>query len=155
VEASVGLYRCWGGARGAAVAAASLSPVSVELALGAMLQRTPASMRHGFAALARTLRPLLERALAVAGRGGTAAECALEAVLPLLRGALPEWADPPQLAYDPGQALELRLGCPIIAPLNDAVSAWKRQGDWQGLGAGLGAVMRSTACRAASADAVL
>ncbi|CAK0841424.1 unnamed protein product, partial [Prorocentrum cordatum] len=147
--------RCWGGAPGAAAAASLLDVALVVSALGRMLLRTEAAVRHGFHALAEALRPLL-RGVRGRGRGPVSragAECLEGGVLESVGAALEEWADPRGLRYQPGSLLELRLGCSILWPLNDAIGAWKHRGDFGGLGEGLGQVLLATACEPAQADA--
>lgn len=129
-------WSCLGGAPTADSTAAALDAGLVEQGLRSMLRRTSAAVRHGLAALAAALAPLL---------AGEREVCS--AVRALLAAALPEWASPPALRYEPGRALELQPGCSVSASLNEAVGAWRR-GDWEALGGGLAALARETAgCR--------
>jgi len=131
------LWHCFGGASAADAAAAALDPGLVERGLGVMLRRTHEAVGHGFLTLAAALLPLLSPK----NRPSDPQRC--PAVFELLETALPEWASPMALQYEPGRLLELSPGCSLIGPVNEAVGAWRR-GDWEALGVGLASLLRAT-----------
>lgn len=151
-------WKCWGGVRGEEAAAAMVDVNLVYVALETLRQRTLSSVRWAFEALAHAFRPLLDYATRTDEISeGADGHCTAE-VGEMLRVALPIWADPLALAYEPGLRLELLPGCSILHPLNQALShwfghasstwAWSR--DWLHLGAGLVHVMAETDCRASA-----
>mmetsp|Transcript_68584 Transcript_68584/g.135637 ORF Transcript_68584/g.135637 Transcript_68584/m.135637 type:complete len:574 (-) Transcript_68584:164-1885(-) len=137
-------WQSWGGMNGVEHVARKVDPSRIMLALETMLYRTEVSIRHGFQALAMALTPLLEQFMLVESL--KPAKRTVEALLVLFSSALPIWADPPQLVYQPGEELSLKHGCSIMESLNSAVVAWKSHGDWEGLGAGLVSSMQDTIC---------
>jgi len=137
-------WQSWGGMNGLEHVARKVDPSRITLALETMLYRTEVSIRHGFQALAMALAPLRDH-FAVVG-SLRPSEQAVEALLMLFSSALPIWADPPQLIYQPGEVLSLKHGCSIMESLNSAIVAWKSHGDWQGLGVALVSSMQDTMC---------
>jgi len=101
-----------------------------------MLRRTHASMRFGFAELARALRPLREHF-----REDLCGAMARE----VIDAAFSEWSDLAELIYEPGQQLGFSEDRSIFQRLNKAIGALKRDGDWGGFGENMGFVMWITA----------
>lgn len=139
-------WKCWGGIRGEAATAALVNVSLLAEAFDIMLQRTVAAVGAGFDVLARALQPL-----GSARSYGDADERCVAEVGGLLQAALPLWAHPEVIIYEPGRHLELVPGCSILEPLNRAVNAWLHGPDWLKLGASLAQVMDSTVCNASSA----
>jgi len=137
-------WQTWGGMNSLEHVARKVDPSRITLALETMLYRTEVSIRHGFQALAMALAPLLDHFAVVESLRPS--EPAVKVLLMLFSSALPIWADPPRLIYQPGEVLTLKHGCSIMESLNSAIVAWKNQGDWQGLGGGLVSSMQDTIC---------
>ncbi|CAE8632675.1 unnamed protein product, partial [Polarella glacialis] len=159
VDAQETAWSCWNGASGLDSAAGKLNVQLAVQAIDAMRQRTMEGLRHGLKTLAVMLRPLLEELRSDEGpagpHGASTAACHNNTnnntnnnnnnnsnehrgmLRQLLVAALPVWADPPELAHEPGKRLEVKHGCPMIFHLSYAVAALRSRGDWTRFGVGI------------------